>query len=297
MKIGEGKFQYEWHDHFVKLPMSPLAIVGGRTHGVGVLSDGDVVVFAQTENAVQRYDKTGKLKKKWGGQKWTGAHGITVVEEDGEDLLYLVDEESGAFVKSQPNGKVIEKFKSPKSPGKFRPTWGCPGPDGKIWLADGYGSELVHCWDGKDWKITLDGTEGAGRFKCPHGIAFSPAGELYVADRGNQRISIYDADGKFLRNHDKLCHTPNMFVFHDKHIYVPELHTGIKVFDMKMKLVAEIGANPGVTETENWPNLGKTKHVQPGKFNSPHCVAVAENGDVYVAEWIIGGRVTWLEKV
>jgi hypothetical protein len=295
--IGSGKFKYRWHDKFAVLPMSPLSLVGGRTHGVACLDSGDLLVFAQKEDALLRYGPTGRLKSKIGGQRWTGAHGLTrVVDEDGTETLLLVDCESAEVVRTDTAGKVIEKFSKPKSPGKYFPTWAAQGPDGRVWITDGYGSSLIHVWDGKKWGKHLTGEEGAGRFDVPHAIAFSPEGELWIANRNKKTVAVYDHEGNFLRS-TKACHTPTSFAFHKGLVYVAELHTGIKIMKPDFTIVAEIGDNPGVTSLENWPQVQRNGGLTPGKFNSPHGIDVDAHGNIFVAEWIIGGRVTKLEKL
>ena len=295
-EIGSGKWRYTWHDRFAVLPMSPLSLVGGRTHAVACLDNGDLLVFAQKEDALLRYGPSGRLKGKVGGQRWTGAHGMTrVVADDGQEQLLLVDCESAEVVRTGVDGTVLHKFGRPKSPGKYFPTWAAQGPDGKVWITDGYGSGLIHCWDGKKWLKPITGEEGAGRFDVPHAVAFSPEGELWVTNRNKKQIAVYDADGKFLRASD-VCHTPTSFAFHNGHVYVAELHTGIKVMKPDFTLVAEIGHNPGVTELENWPQVGRSGGLTPGKLNSPHGIDVDRDGNLFVAEWIIGGRVTKLTK-
>jgi DNA-binding beta-propeller fold protein YncE len=137
------------------------------------------------------------------------------------------------------------------------------------------------------------------RFNCPHGLRFGPDGNLYIADRGNRRIAVYDNDGKFIKANNEVTHSPCMFDFHNGLILVPELMTGVKVLDMKLNVVAELGANPAVVDEprpEGWPNLAGTEHVQPGKFNSPHGGCFGPDDSIYVAEWIVGGRITKLEK-
>ena len=298
LTIGSGRWKYAWHDQFTKLPLSPLALVGGRTQGIAVLNNGDVVVCAQSSDGIMKYGPTGRLKKKWGDQRFIGAHGLTKVDEGGKEFLWLVDCESAECVKFDTNGKIVETPKKPKSPGKYLPTWSAVGPDGKLWITDGLGSSLIHAFDGKKWCLQLTGEEGAGRFSEPHAIAFSPAGELWIADSQNKRIAVYDADGKYLRHSDDVARMPQSIAFHKKHAYVADLHTGIRVIDQKsLEKVADLGANDGIHETDGWPNLQRTTRVAPGKFNSPHDVAVDADGNVYVAEWIIGGRTTKLEKL
>ncbi len=312
MQIGTGEFQYQWHDHWARVPDNDSAKTNGRTHAVMVSKSGDVIVFAQCNPAVLIFDgSTGKVKSTW-GDRFTGAHGMTLVEESGVESLWLVDQDSHEVCKTTLDGKTLATIAQPKhqayATGKYVPTWAAANPaNGDVWVADGYGSSLVHRHDKAGrYLSTIDGTEGAGRFACPHGIAFCPTtGHLWIADRGNRRITIYDGQGKQLRHIDQLCHSPCGFSFAGPRVLVPELFTGVKLLDVEtLKCLAELGAGVEVSgnqpgqparHPQGWPNLAGTSHIKPGYFNSPHGGCLTDKGDIYVAEWIIGGRVTQLK--
>ena len=76
------------------------------------------------------------------------------------------------------------------------------GGNGDIWVADGYGQSLVHRYNAAgDFLSSIDGTEGAGRFDCPHSLWIDTrpdAPELLVADRANGRVQVFDPNGTFL---------------------------------------------------------------------------------------------------
>ena len=176
------------------------------------------------------------------------------------------------------------------------------GGNGDVWVADGYGSNYVHRYTkAGGYTGSINGTEGAaGAFACPHGIAFipKPAGaELYIADRSNKRIQVYDGEGKFKRvvGADYL-NSPCMFVHRNGVVYVPELFARLTIIDENDKLIAHLGENAEAVSTKGWPNH-PTGMIHAGKFNSPHGMAVdAKTGDLYVGEWIVGGRVIKLAR-
>jgi len=308
---------YEWVDHWARVPESASSRENGRTHGVGVLADRRVVVFHQAENGLVIYDPEGRMVSATGGDRWLGAHGLTRIEEDGTELLLLTDETSAEVAKVTPEGETVLQIARPQhalyegdDPKKYVPTWAAQNPDnGEIWVADGYGASLVHRYDQTGRQIaTIDGTEGAGRFACPHGIHFHPGSmgpELYITDRSNKRVVVYDGEGRFLRQ-GTVTHSPCCFDFLNGLVLVPELFTGVKLLDIQtLESVQEIGASDRVgpsseegkwKKPEGWPNLAGTEHVRPGQFNSPHGACFAPNGDIYVVEWIIGGRITKLKK-
>lgn len=312
MRIGTGGFTYEWIEDWARVPETSSG--NGRTHGVAVSQTGEVLVFHQTDagDAVLVFDEAGKLKRSF-GKGYAGAHGMTLVREGGEEFVWLTDEKSLKVAKhAVKDGREVQTIAAPPTEGKYIPTWVAVNPkNGDVWVADGYGSYFVHRYDkaGK-YLGKIDGTSGAARLREPHGIAFTPAGELFIADRANHRVTVYDGEGKHLRSREGVCHSPCVFDFLGDLAVVPELFGSVKVIDTKsLDVRAELGANPDVgphadpaqwwppKAPQSWPNLRGTPLVKPGTFNSPHGACFAPNGDIYAVEWIVGGRITKLRKV
>ena len=301
---------YTWIDNWARIPNSESGRSNGRTHGVCVTNAGTVIVFHQAHNGLLTFDPRGQLMSAIGGNRWLGAHGLTKVVDGAQEFLWLTDQASKEVAKVTLEGETVQTItRAPHATyeqgGGYTPTWAAQNPEnGDIWVADGYGSSLVHRYTRKgDYVASLDGTEGAGRFACPHGINFqhSDAGlELWITDRGNKRVVIYDSDGRFQRQ-TTLTHSPCCFDFLGDLAVIPELLTGVKVFNVNtLDLVTEVGASdvvqPGKTP-DGWPNLGGTPLVRSGRFNSPHGACFSPNGDIYCVEWIVGGRITRLQRL
>jgi len=184
-------------------------------------------------------------------------------------------------------------------------------------VGDGYGGSALYRYDADGKYLgrwTGEESDEAGRFDSPHGVAFSPDSELYVTDRANHRICVYGADGKLLRHSDSACHSPCSFAFYDDKVAVAELYGSVKVLDHELNVLAELGAHPNLVpksgwekkpkwdwpkwaEQVSWPEVDRAEHIKPGVFSSPHGIAATPNGDLYVVEWITGGRITKLEKI
>lgn len=313
---------YQWLENWARIPDSDSGRANGRTHGVCVAADGRVIVFHQADNGLVTYDPDGRLMSAVGGTRWHGAHGMTLVTEGKTQYLWLVDQASCEIAKVTLDGETVQTLKRADHPAYFGdkkknycPTWAAQNPlNGDIWVGDGYGSSLVHRYTrGGDYIATIDGASGAaGAFREPHGVNFrigkGGGAELWVTDRANHRIQVFDGNGNYLRS-SLTCHSPCCFDFLGDQVIVPELFTGIKVIDAEsLALVVEVGASEEVgprpdgawwppVAPAGWPNLAGTPHVHAGAFNSPHGGCFAPNGDIYVVEWIVGGRITKLKKL
>jgi len=135
-----------------------------------------------------------------------------------------------------------------------------------------------------------------------------------VADRTNHAVRVLDSEGRAVRSRRDVCHSPTGFAFDDQNVYVTELLGGVKVLNHDLEPVADLGQLPELmppagwerepkwvlnafAEEGAWPHLTGTEYVRPGVFSSPHGVAVSPGGDLYITEWVAGGRIVRLERL
>ena len=208
----------------------PTGMYIGEASGVAVNSKGHVFVFSRGNTqgpvygsiAAQLYefDGNGKYLREIGHNLYGFGFAHTV-RVDAHDNIWTTDKGTDMVVKFSPAGKVlmvlgrkveaadygtggIQRVNPPRPPipGMFRQvtdvTW---GPNDDIYVSDGYINSRVAMFD-KDGNITGSFGEpgtGQGQFNTPHTIAADKDGNVYVGDRGNGRIQVFDASGKFLR--------------------------------------------------------------------------------------------------
>jgi DNA-binding beta-propeller fold protein YncE len=310
MRVGSGEHTFEWIDNWASIPDTPEGRVDGRTHGIVVARDGRVIVFHVGNPAVLVFDARGSLLDSW-GNRFPGAHGLTLVEEKGTEYLWLTDFKTGEVVKTTLHGETVLSLPFPRMKGyddpKYAPTWVTVfeerfGGTGDVWVADGYGAGYVHKYDRwGNYLSSIDGTTGGGKFRHPHGIyvdARKKEPELYVADRMNRRIQVYDVEGKFKRMVSGAVDTSACaFIPDEEFTLIPEApyRARLTVLDPEDRTVAVIGEHDDVCNRPGFPN--DRSLAKPGRFVTPHSVATDSARNIYVVEWVTGGRITKLARV
>ena len=336
MQIGSGEHRYEWIDNWAQIPDSAAARGGWAHPGVTITARGEIVTYHPGEPALLFLATDGRLLRSQ-PTALTEGHGITASQENGTEYLWLADPGSkavriagelqrtaapGQVVKMTMDGRVMLTLDRPElaayAEGKYAPTSVAVneerhGGNGDVWVADGYGKNYVHRYSrftkAGEYVGSINGAEGeAGAFACPHGIWIDTRKtepELYVADRSNRQVQVYDLDGHFKRAFGKaFLSSPSGFARDGEFLIVAELRARLAILDGDDQFVCYLGDNAAVCDLPGWPNepderamAQRTTRLTPGKFNSPHGMAADSSGNIYVAEWLIGGRMTKLAKV
>ncbi|MBX7257962.1 MAG: hypothetical protein K1Y02_16495 [Candidatus Hydrogenedentes bacterium] len=304
--MGAGAHTYELVENWGALPDN---VKYGNTHGVCEDSQGRIYVHNQspTGHSMVVFDGDGKYITAWGEEYVSGAHGLQLSKEGGDEYLYLALTGQHRCVKTTLTGEVVWEIKCPmdskvyEKEDQYVPTNIAIAPNGDFYVADGYGLSYIHQYNKNAEYIRTWGGKGseAGKMNCPHGIWIDTRGakpEIVVADRANVRLQYFDLEGNHLRfvTNDLLhpCH----FDQRGTDLLVPDLFGRVTIFDKDNKLVCHLGEVPDANKMEGWPNIPHEKRV-PGKFTSPHGAIWDHDGNVYVGEWIPDGRVTKLRRV
>jgi hypothetical protein len=187
------------------------------------------------------------------------------------------------------------------------------GGSGDIWVADGYGSSVLHRFDkGGNHVATLTGSDAGGQLLCPHAgfidRRHGKAPELYIADRLNTRVVVYDVNGGYVRSFgEEFLSSPSDFTLWGDLLIIAELYGRLAVVDHHDNFLGYLGAGPNDQAAQSWPQRpgwpndldADGRATAPDlpehdRFNSPHSVACDAEGNLYVSEWLIGGRYSKL---
>jgi len=297
VRLGSGEYEYEVSgDEWGKLPDGWLYEQIGC---VAVDSRDNLYVFTRGEHPMVVLDRDGNFLRSWGYGEFSVPHGLSI---DPDDNLYAVDCLDHTVKKYTPGGKLLMTL---GQPGKPTPRMsGLPfcGPtqvgvdprDGYLYVADGYSNARVHKYTPEGKLLFSWGEPGTrpGQFCTVHKITVDKDRLVYVADRENQRVQVFDDTGAFLQQWVNLAPATAVYADNrqsDPTIYVLETYGGLRdnrtglgnwtgnnlgprvsVFKQDGTLVGEVGDQP--------EGLGI------GQMTMPHAICVDSRGDIYVGE-------------
>jgi streptogramin lyase len=174
-------------------------------------SNGDMWVFHRSDPPILRFDPSGKVVKSFGQGQIVNAHGMTI-DRDGNVWVtdaQIKDGKGNQVLKFSPDGKLLMALGKPGVAGAGNDVFSGPcdvaiAQNGDIFVADGHMADVPV---NRIMRFSKDGTfikawgkrgSAPGEFDTPHSIAIDSRGRIFVADRSNSRVQIFDQDGRFL---------------------------------------------------------------------------------------------------
>lgn len=299
--LGHGDFRYKVDMNWGVLDKSKYPVKD--CHEMVYTQDGHILMLTNdTRNNIIRYDKDGKLIDVW-GKEYPGGHGLTLKNEGGEEFLYITDTERHEVIKTTLDGRVLFTISAPRdleafvNPSNFKPTETAIRENGDIYIADGYGSQLILIF-GQDGKLKkYFGGHGADedKFFNAHGIAIdsrSGKDKILVTARQKNQLKYFTTDGVFESTIDLNGAFVCRPVIKGDHIYLATIWSGdgtensgfVSILDRGNKLISAPGGNQPI-----YNNLKLSKMHQTVKvFKHPHDVCIDEDENLYVCQWKAG---------
>jgi DNA-binding beta-propeller fold protein YncE len=302
-QANEPPNPYRTVENWAKLPDGRKL---GQTISVAIDPDGKSIwVFercggtsceASNVAPVLKFDAQGNLIKSFGAGMFVFPHGLHV-DRDGN--VWVTDGRGKAgkghqVTKFSPDGKVLMTLGAPGATGDDPGVFNAPSdvlvaPTGDIFVADGHGGDT----NARIVKFAKDGTflktwgkkgSGPGEFNVPHRLAMDSQGRLFVADRSNNRIQIFDQDGKFLGEWRQFGRPSGVFIDKNDTLYVADSESNITQ-NPGFRRGLRIGSARDGKVTAFIPDPLPAKDGSgPGTGSAAEGVAADADGNVYGAE-------------
>lgn len=298
--VGHGDFTYkvdkEWG------VQDPSRVPINDCHEMVLDSKGRIIMTTTgaTNNNVLVYDRSGKVLRSW-GPDFPGAHGLSITGEGADQALFITDPEIHKVFKTTLDGKILMTLDRPREvPGytsdeQFKPTETAIGPNGDIYIADGYGENYIIQYTSQGEYIRHFG--GKEAFNCCHGItldnrdASNPT--LLITSRASQEFKRFTLDGAFLETVAlpgcSICRP----VLHGNNLYFAVIVTKtwdaydgmLAVLDSENKILSFPGGSAPVYNADG--NLVPPEY-DGQTFRNPHDVLVDGDDNLYIPQWASG---------
>jgi 6-bladed beta-propeller protein len=204
----------------------------GEVTGVAVDAKNTIIAVRRSEPPIIELNSAGHILKMWGEKMFVWPHGFRI---DKDGYLWITDGRAQdgrgqQIFKIAPDGRIVMTLGTKGVTGETPSTFAGPADvafaaNGDIFVADGHVNNRVV-------KFTKDGTfikawgkkgTGPGEFSVPHAIALDSRGRVFVADRGNKRIQIFDQEGKYLEEWAQFGRPSGLLITPDDTIYVADV--------------------------------------------------------------------------
>lgn len=280
MAFGSGKYTYEVAEGWGKLPQG---WTWGWIPAVACDSQDRVFVYSRSEHPLVIFDREGNFLDSWGEDVIKDAHGIYI---DAEDNVYCTERETHCVFKFNRHGQLVMTLGTPGRPGADGEPFNLPtdlaiASTGELFVSDGYGNARVHKYSPEGELLLSWGERGTGpaQFELSHCVRIDKHDRVWVCDRTNDRIQIFDTDGNYLTEWTGLL-KPDTIYFdpNDDVVYIAELQQQISIYTLDGELLTKWG--------------GARPSDKPGEFVAcPHGIWADSHGDLYVGEVQADGRL------
>jgi DNA-binding beta-propeller fold protein YncE len=284
-------------------PQKPADFEWAAMPGMAVDASDNIWTFTRAKPPVQVYRPDGKLVRAWGNDTIGSAHHLKI-DKDGN--IWIADIDLHVVRKFTPGGEILLTLGTLGEKGDDQthlnmPTDMAISPTGEIFVSDGYGNNRIVHFDAKGKFVKQWGQMGVAPtdFSLPHAIAMDSKGRLYIADRNNVRVLVYDQSGKLLDTWANVI-TPWGFWMTDKdEVWVcgsspmpwredPKYPGAPVSCPPKDQVVMKFNTGGRLLQLWTIPK-GEDGKEQPGDVNWIHCLALDSHGNLYVGD-IIGKR-------
>jgi len=279
----------------------------GPTHG-SVVVDKAGNIFTSANAGVFIFSPEGAVIHSYLGKEYSNIHDMEIREEaDGEFIYGARNNDAEGIKFNTKTGAIVLKMKLPEEAGlgaiKFSPTAITVAPNGDIFLSNGYASNHIFKYDASGKYLMHFGTKGNGlkEFNTAHGMTldtrYSPP-RLLICDRNHQpkgRLLHYDLDGNFIEEVITGLGMPTSVAIQGDYVSVPDLQGRVVILDKSNTIIAVLGHNPDPQKGGSF-NVPQDQWLE-GIFSGTHGSYWDAEGNLYVQDWNVSGRIMKLVRV
>jgi hypothetical protein len=305
VRMGSGIMTFDTVPGWGLRPNGESAL--GPTHG-GVVVDKAGNIYTSANKGVVVFSPDGKVIQEYLGPDYTNLHDIEIRAEGEAEFIYGARNANAEGIKfNAHSGEIVLRLPFPKESGlelkQFSPTAITVAANGDIFLSDGYASNHVFKFD-KDGKYLMHfGKKGNGlkEFNTAHGMTLDTRYDpprLLICDRNHEpkgRLLHYDLDGNFIEEVITGLGMPTSAAVQGDYVSVPDLHGRLVILDKSNTIMAVLGHNADPGQRANF-NIPQEQWIE-GIFSGTHGSYWDADGNLYVQDWNVSGRIMKLVRV
>ncbi len=279
----------------------------GPTHG-SVVIDKAGNIYTSANMGVFVFSPDGKVIRRFIGEDYTNIHDMEIRDEADGEFIYGARNANAEGIKfSAEMGDVVLRLKFPEESGlkltAFNPTAITVAPNGDIFLSDGYASNHIFKFDKTGKYLMHFGTKGNDlkQFNTAHGMTLDTRYDpprLLICDRNHEpkgRLLHYDLDGNYIEEIITGLGMPTSAAIQGDFVSVPDLHGRLVILDKSNTIMAVLGHNADPAKRVNF-NVPQDQWVE-GVFSGTHGSFWDKDGNLYVQDWNVSGRIMKLVRV
>lgn len=279
----------------------------GATHGAVVI-DKAGNIYTSAIKGVVVFSPDGKVVQEYLGDKYSSIHDMEIRAEDGAEYIYAARNNNAEGIKFNAHtGEIVLRLGFPVESGldlkKFNPTAITIAPNGDIFLSDGYASNHIFKFDKTGKYLKHFGSHGndVKQFNTAHGMTLDTRYDpprLLICDRNHQpkgRLLHYGLDGNFIAEVITGLGMPTSAAVQGDYVSVPDLQGRLVILDKNNTIMAVLGHNPDPARGGKY-DIPQNQWIE-GIFSGTHGSYWDKDGNLYVQDWNVSGRIMKLVRV